>query len=226
MSYDICVLRVIFIESVLAAAAFAAQTVDGHVVNSVTGVDIPGVAVKLVRAGEVAYSATTDSQGHFGIEAVKAGAYTASYLASGFWPIPNLFVDEDFERECGQCFRAERGGQPFQVTDGGDPVRLEVKMAPIGKISGKVLDYLEEPVPNATLHLHWGESWFCKMPSCRGISRQTKTNEKGEYSVTDLGVPGAWLLSAIAPSSWKPPESRDGQRLDWAQTFYPDVTDP
>ena len=226
MSYDNCVLRVILIASILAAAAFAAQTVDGHVVNSVTGADIPGVAVNLVRAGEAAYSATTDSEGHFRIEAVKAGAYTASYLARGFWPIPNLFLDEDFERECGRCFLVERGDQPFQATAGGDPVRLEVKMPPIGKISGRVLDYLEEPVPNASIQLHWGESWFCKMPSCSGISRQTKTNEKGEYSVTDLDVPGAWLLSAIAPSSWKPPESRDGQRLDWAQTFYPGVTDP
>ena len=52
-------LRVILIASMLAAAAFAAQTVDGHVVNSVTGADIPGVDVKLIQAGEVAYSATT-----------------------------------------------------------------------------------------------------------------------------------------------------------------------
>jgi len=134
-------------------------------------------------------------------------------------------VDEDFERECGSCFLVERGGQPFQVTAGGDPVRLEVKMPPIGKISGRVLDYVGKPVPNASLQLHWGESWLCKMPSCIGISRQTKTNEKGEYSVTDLDAPGTWLLSATAPLSWKPPESRDDQRLDWAQTFYPGVTD-
>jgi uncharacterized GH25 family protein len=225
VSYDNCVLRVILIALMLAAVAFAAQTVDGHVVNSLTGIDIPGVAVNLIQAGDVAYSATTDSQGHFRIEAVKAGAYTASYLARGFWPIPNLFVDEDFERKCGRCFQVERGGQPFQVS-AGDPVRLEIKMAPIGKISGRVLDYLDEPVPNASLQLHWGENWFCKMPSCSGISRQTRTNEKGEYSVTDLDVPGAWMLSAIASASWKPPESRDGQRLDWAQTFYPGVTDP
>src|SRR5580658_9519332 len=123
MSYDNCVLRVILIASMLAAVACAAQTVDGHVVNSVTGIDIPGVTVNLIRAGEVAYSATTDSQGHFRIEAVKAGAYTGSYLARGFWPIPNLFLDEDFERECGQCFQVERGDRPFQVTAGGDPVR-------------------------------------------------------------------------------------------------------
>jgi uncharacterized GH25 family protein len=211
----------------LAVVAFAAQEVEGHVVNSLTSIDIPGVAVNLVQvpAGAAAYSATTDSQGHFRIEAVKAGIYTAIYTARGFWPIPNFLVDENFERECGRCFLVERGGQPFQVT-AGDPLRLEVKMPPIGRISGKVLDYVGEPVPNARLQLHWGESWFCKMPSCSGISRQTKTNEKGEYSVTDLDAPGAWLLSAIAPSSWKPPESRNDQRREWAETFYPGVTDP
>jgi hypothetical protein len=63
------------------------------------------------------------------------------------------------------------------------------------------------------------------MPSCTGVSRQTTTNEKGEYRITDLDVPGTWLLSAIAPSSWKPPRSRGDQRLGWAQTFYPSVTD-
>ena len=225
VSYENCVLRVILIASMLAAAAFAAQTVDGHIVNSVTGIDIPGAAVSLILDGKVAYSATTDSRGHFRIEAVEAGAYTAAYTARGFWPIPNFLVDENFERECGRCFLAERGGQPFQVAAGGT-VRLEVKMPPIGKISGRVLDYVGEPVPNATLELHSGENWFCKLPSCSGLFRQAKTNEKGEYSVTDLDVPGAWLLSAIAPSSWKPPESRGDQRLAWAQTFYPGVTDP
>jgi hypothetical protein len=226
VSYDNSVLRVILIASMLAPAALAAQTVDGHVVNSVTGIDIPGVAVNLVQAGKVAYSATTDSRGHFRIEAVETGAYTANYTARGFWPIPNFLVDEDFERECGRCFLVERGGQPFQVTAGGDPVRLEVKMPPVGKVSGRVLDYLEEPVPNASLQLRWGENWLCKMPSCIGIFRQTQTNEKGEYSVTDLDLPGTWLLSAIAPASWKPPELRGDQRLGWAQTFYPGVTDP
>jgi uncharacterized GH25 family protein len=226
VSYDNCVLRVTLIAITASAVAFAAQTVEGHVVNGVTGIDIPGVTVNLIQAGEVAYSAATDSQGHFRIETVKAGDYTANYTARGFWPIPNFLVAEYFELECGRCFPAERGGVPFQVTAGGDPLRLEVRMPPIGKISGRVLDYAEEPVPNASVQLHWGESWLCKIPSCSGISRQTKTNEKGEYSVTDLDVPGAWLLSAIAPVSWKLPELQDGQRLDWAQTFYPGMTDP
>jgi uncharacterized GH25 family protein len=226
MSYDNDVLRTLLIASLLAAAACAAQTVDGHVVDAVTGIDIPGATVNLVRAGEVAYSAVTDSQGRFRIEAVDAGTYTANYTARGFWPVPNFLVDEDFERECGRCFLAERGGRPFQVAAGGDPVRLEVRLPPVGRISGRVLDSAGDPVPNATLQLHWGESWLCKIPTCTGISRQTKTDGKGEYSVTDLDVPGAWLVSALAPSSWKPPESRDDRPLAWAQTFYPGVTDP
>jgi uncharacterized GH25 family protein len=220
------VLRVILIASMLAAVGLAAQTVDGHVVNSVTGADIPGVAVNLLQSGEVAYSATTDSQGHFRIEALKAGVYTATYAARGFGQVPSFLVAEYLELECSRCFLLERFGPSFQVTAGGDPVRLEVKMPPMGKISGRVLDDTGEPVANASVQLHWGESWLCKIPSCIGIFRETNTNEKGEYSVTDLDVQGAWLLSAIAPSSWKPPESRDDQRLDWAQTFYPGVTDP
>jgi hypothetical protein len=105
-------------------------------------------------------------------------------------------------------------------------LHLEVKMAPLGRISGRVLDDVGDPIPNASLQLFWGENWLCKMPYCMGFSRQTKTNEKGEYSVTDLDAPGAWLLSAIAHSSRKPAASRDDQRLGWTQTFYPGVTDP
>ena len=84
MSYDNCGSRVILIALVLATVDFAAQTVDGHVVNSVTGIDIPGVAVNLIRAGLVTYSATTDAEGRFRIGAVEAGIYTANYTARGF----------------------------------------------------------------------------------------------------------------------------------------------
>lgn len=226
MPYDNSVLRFILFASMLTVVGFS-QTVDGHVVNSVTGIDIPGVAVNLIWAGKVAYSATTDAQGHFRVEAVKAGAYTANYTARGFFAIPNSFTDELFELvACSRCFLAERGDQPFQVTAGEGPVRLEVKMAPLGRISGRVVDEVGDPVPDASIQLYWGENWLCKMPYCMGFSRQAKTDEKGEYSVTDLDVPGAWLLSAIAPSSRKPAETRNDQRLGWAQTFYPGVIDP
>src|SRR5262249_50279027 len=144
---------------------------DGHVVNSVTGIDIPGVAVNLIRAGLVTYSATTDAEGRFRIGAVEAGIYTANYTARGFWAIPSFLVDEVFGREWGRGCMTERGGRPFLVADGGDRVRLEVKLPPLGKISGRVLDDVGEPVPNASLYFHWGENWLCKAPSCIGVSR-------------------------------------------------------
>jgi hypothetical protein len=182
-----------------------------HVVNSATGAGIPGVAVDLRQAGKVAYSATTDSQGRFRIEAVKDGAYNAHYWSHGFWPVPNVL---------------NSGGQPvFQVTTGGEPMHLETQMQPIPMLSGRVLDAAGKPVPNATLWLLW-ESKGCNVPWCFPFSHQSKTGAKGEYTMGDPDVPGTWLLSATAPSPWSPPEPRDDQPLGWAQTFYPGVTDP
>jgi hypothetical protein len=188
------------------------QTVEGRVLNSVTGAGIPGAKVDLlqIQPGKIAYSATTDALGNFRIEGVKDGAYTVNYDARGFWGVPGFL-----------------GGmpQPFQVASGGNPVHLEAKMPPIGKISGRVLDTAGKPVANAGVSLRW-ESWACSLPFCLGFAPQTKTDEKGEYSISNLNVPGAWLVSATAPSSLPQPESQDDQRLGWAQTYYPGVTDP
>lgn len=197
---------------VLATAAGAAQRVDGHVVNALTGVDLGGVAVRLLRAGDDggdAYSATTDFQGRFRVEGVQDALYTARYMAPKFWPVPNIVSGSP---------------TPFAVTSGGEPVRLEAQMQPIPTLSGRVLDGSGKPVPNATVWLLW-ESKACKEPWCFPFTKQTKSGAKGEYTLGDPEVPGTWLLSATAPSSWKPPAPRDGEALGWAQTFYPDVAD-
>jgi uncharacterized GH25 family protein len=194
----------------LLAAYTSAQIVEGHVVNAATGAGIAGVDVDLVKAGKTAYSTMTDSQGRFRIEAVNDGVYTANYKVASFWPVPNRFGDSR---------------PPFKITSGSEPVHLETKMQPIGKIAGRVLDAADKPVPNARLWLHW-ESSLCKVPLCIGFAHQSKTDEKGEYSVTNLEAPGTWTVSATAPSSWNSPEPLDDQRLGWAQTFYPGVTDP
>jgi hypothetical protein len=212
-------LRVILAGCIATAASLVAQTVEGHVINSATGAAIPGVVVSLFPAGpppgKIAYGAATDAQGRFRIEGVKDGAYTATYSASGFFPVPG--------------FLAASNQQPFRVAAGGDPVRLEAKMQPSGRISGRVLDAAGKPVLNATVWAHW-QSGQCQMPMCSGFIKTSKTDEKGEYSITYIDAPGAWLVSATAPATWNPPESsRDSQgdqKLGWAQTFYPGVTDP
>jgi Carboxypeptidase regulatory-like domain len=202
---------------ILATGALLAQTVEGHVVSAVSGAGIPGVTVLLQSDGNPVYRATTDSEGWFRIDAVKDGDYTASYmdgvpLPRNFWPVPSPW---------------DGNGQPspFRMTRGTGRVHLDVKMQPIGKLAGRVLDPSGRPVPDADVWLISGDSG-CKLPSCFSFSEQSKTNEKGEYSVTDLRVPGPWRVSATAPLSWTPPASRDDERLGWAQTFYPGVTDP
>jgi hypothetical protein len=113
---------------------------------------------------------------------------------------------------------------PFSVASGGEPARLEVKMEPLGKLAGRVLDVSGKPVPGASLWLV-GEDRWCMPPKCEPRTAVAKANEKGEYAVADLD-PGPWLLSATAPATWAPPDSPDGHRLGWAQTFYPGVSDP
>jgi hypothetical protein len=207
------VLRAIFLAGFLAYAALADQVVEGHIVNSVTGVGVPAVRVRIcpvprVPAGD--YSATTDAQGRFRIEGVKEGEYTASYEAPDFVPVPTP----------GNVL------PPFQVAGGSEPVSLELKLHPEGKLSGRVLDATGKPIPNASLWLVRGDR-SCKLPSCLPLYLygQSKTNEKGEYAL-DHVLPGPWLLSATAPPSWDPPESRGDERLGWTQTFYPGVSDP
>jgi 5-hydroxyisourate hydrolase-like protein (transthyretin family) len=73
----------------LAMAAFGA-TVDGHVVNSVTGAGIAGITVSLMRQEHIAYSATTDGQGRFRVEDVNEGAYTATYRLRSAFLVPAI----------------------------------------------------------------------------------------------------------------------------------------
>jgi hypothetical protein len=211
MSWRIHALTLILAMGILAATASASQIVEGQVVNAATGAGVPGVKIRIFAAGEApadGYSATTDLQGRFRIEGVEAGAYRARYAASGFSPVPLSGALAPL----------------FPVPGGGEPVHLEIKMQPLGKISGRVLDAAGKLVPKAELWLI-GEDKWCLPPECHPDHRQSKSGENGEFSFTDL-VPGPWLLSANAPPSWNPPQSSGDERLGWTQTFYPGVTAP
>jgi hypothetical protein len=193
---------------VLTAAALAAQTVEGHVVDSVTGIGISEVAVEIFRDFAKVYAPTTDLQGRFRLEDVQEGAYTVFYKASNYQP-------------------AHSGGVQFRVVKGAAPVHLEAAMIQTGKVSGRALDGTGKPVPKAIIQLDYAID-------NGGFRQVLDANEKGEYS--GVVQPGAWTVAATAPLSLGPPEpppqspadstavSPDVQRLGWAQTFYPGVT--
>jgi protocatechuate 3,4-dioxygenase beta subunit len=209
LTYHMSMRRAILAGSILAAAVFAAQTVEGRVTNGATGTPIAGVRVRLFGMdADHPYNTTTDAQGRFRIDGVKAGIYGAIYDAKGFLMIP---------------FAGDRP-RPFAVAAGGDPVRLEVSMQPLAQVSGRVLDGAGRPVPGASV---WrlDENRWCVPPACSPSHGMIKTNEKGEYTFPQL-IPGPHVLSATAPASWAPPDSRGDERLAWAQTLYPGVADP
>lgn len=67
-------------------ACAAAQTVEGTVVDSLTGNGIAAVRVVLRPpiSEETHYVATTDSLGHFAFEGVKTGSYQFDCTSPGY----------------------------------------------------------------------------------------------------------------------------------------------
>jgi len=166
-------LRLILAAWALAAAAFADQTVEVHVVNAATGAGIPDVALKFLQSGQYLYAGATGANGLFRIEAATEGAYTVLYKVQNFWP-------------------AEDSDVIIHVATGAEPVRREIAMYPIGKISGRVLDAAGKPVPNATLYLD-----LVEVGPAGGMGWMFEADEKGDYR-SDLQRPGTWILAPPA----------------------------
>ncbi len=187
-----------------AGALLAAQSVEGHVVNAVTGADIPAASVfirPVVESPEGLHRATSDAAGRFLVEGLEPGTYGIFYQAHGYWTDP---AQQDSDRQ-----------RKLQVTAGNEPVHLELKLQPLPKIAGTVTDALGKPVPNATVWV-LGDKSRCNGLQCYPILKEVKAGEKGEYQIDDIDAPlPAWLVSAAAV-----------QQPGWVQTFYPDTTDP
>jgi hypothetical protein len=183
---------------ILTGVALADQPVEVRVFNASTGSGIPDFPVRFLQYGQTLYRGATDAAGRFRIEAAKEGPYTVVYERGKYWPA----------QESGLV----GGSIALEVNGGAEPVRLEIGMYPMGKISGRVLDGAGKPVPKARIDLSDmtppGGGWIFE------------SDEKGEFSNEEVR-PGTWTLSATAPPTLAPPESPADQPLGWAHTYYP-----
>jgi hypothetical protein len=184
---------------ILAAVSARAQTVEGAITNVATGAGIPGAKVFLQQGGKAAYSATTDADGRFRIEGVKEGAYSARYSADHYF--------------------SPGGGPrvlpPFQVHESGVPVRIEGRMIPLSRISGRVIDTRGEPVAKARVELATPTAFW-----------DAETDGKGNFELGSvIPLNSNYTLSAAPPQDWKPPapDPDTGQPRGWVRTFYPGV---
>jgi hypothetical protein len=198
-----------------------AQSVEGSVFDAATGAGIAGVKVELLKGATPFYETATDGGGRFRIENVREGEYAARYQASDYWLTAG---PSDYK--------------VFPVTTAASPVKLEARLMPWSRISGRVVDHRGNGVPNARLELtgsgmlangrtylrtSWGGGGggvLNEFPL--GMTFMGNTDARGNFQVQLM--PGAYGLSVLPPADLKPPEPEEGgPALAWVRTYYPGV---
>ena len=202
-------------------------SVEGQVLNAVTGAPVSGASLSLrptsgqggmlgqPPAGRLSTrDQETDDQGRFIFRDLEAGVYQLIGQRQGFVNSTVGFA----------------GLFPPQlvVGEGQSVTGYVVRLAPVGAITGKVTDSAGEPVMNAqVVASHWANS-----PRGRELvtSAAAQTNESGEFRIVNLG-PDRYLVSALVRSpNWVVFGSDgadqplpDKPETIYAMTYYPSV---
>jgi hypothetical protein len=198
-------IRVAVLIAVASFAAFSVAqdappggTVEGTVINSVTGAGIGGALVTLAASQSNRYEATSDVAGHFKITGLAPGNYRTSVQKDGFAP-PTL--DLSFLTSSG-----------LRV-DSGDAVKLELKLAPFNTIAGRVLGPDGKPAAGMEVSVY---------PNI--TADVAVTDSEGRFSLENIR-PGSYTLIAKPPASAQPEQAPDGTRTAVVPTYYPSVAD-
>ena len=185
----------------------ATGTVDGNVVNALTGEPVNKAEVTL--AGPPPQSAaTTDASGHFVFRGLAAGSYWLNPQRPGY-------TTEDPPRQMTLAAGERKSG-------------VEIRLVPLGTISGRVVDEYGLPVPNCFVQV-------MLRAFERGRNRLTprggeQTNDKGDYRIHSLPR-GRYYVDLrcwgelVAPHPLMPADDPRTPKLVIAPQFYPGVPD-
>ncbi|HMD70418.1 MAG TPA: carboxypeptidase-like regulatory domain-containing protein [Bryobacteraceae bacterium] len=182
-------------------------TVEGRVMNSVTGEPVVRAHVVLEMdgsAGNRTFGVLTDADGRFSIGALPPDSYSVRVTRVGFVDSDSLTVDAG--AGAGDSSRAAPAGTHD----------LEVKLKPVGAVTGLVLDANGEPVEGASV-----------VAEDQAEGKSTTTDEKGEFRIGGLhpgrypvkAVPNELFLSTLP--SVKEIRLDGSEELHHAPTYYP-----
>jgi hypothetical protein len=180
------------------AAAQDAATVEGVVVNRVTGAGVADATVRLMAPRANRYETRTDETGLFRLTGVKPGDYNASVEKRGYFSVD------------AEAFLVLPGERPkYHVDPGAAPLRLRLELNPPAVIRGRVVGADGNPV-RASVDL--------------GKGRTANTDTEGSFVVENL-TPGAYTLLA-RPKTIEPVSVQGSARTAVIPTYYPSAVDP
>ena len=148
------------------AVAQDTGTIEGVVINKVTGAGISNAIVQFLGVKATLYEAQTNETGTFRISAVKSGDYISSVEKSGYVSADNGrgYIDRP----------------THHVNSGGDPLRVRLELNPPAVIRGRVIGTDGNPA-RAEVDL--------------GNGRTVNTDTEGSFAFDNL-EPGPYTLLA------------------------------
>jgi hypothetical protein len=172
-------------------------SVQGEVRNSVSGMPIERAHVSLRRynsGGFDKYGALTNAEGKFRITGIPAGSYMVTLDRVGY------------------VAPSEMTRSPVMLASDEKKDNLQLKLVPVGTISGRVLDADGQPVGWIQVEADQGGR----------AQRSGMTDDRGQYRIGGLS-PGKYRVRAVPQNLPLPPEIRtDGTtEVHYAATYHP-----
>jgi hypothetical protein len=194
-------------------AVTGTAVIKGRVVAADSGRPLRRAQVRLEapeRKAKQPVTIGTDLQGYFEATELPAGRYTVSVTRAGYLPMQH-----------GQRHADERGS-PVQLMDGQE-LTLKFALPRAGRIVGRVMDELGEPVAAIPVHIlrqeyFHGRRQLVPAPLAGPAGR---TDESGLFRTSGI-PPGTYYLMASSSETWA---SEDDPNVTFghAATYYPGV---
>jgi protocatechuate 3,4-dioxygenase beta subunit len=196
------------------------SALEGQVVKDPGSLPVKKAEVQLIAEGQEeegkTYTGTTDAEGHFRIEGIRAGRYRAFVERVGL-----VEIDKRRKRSAGTALSFD---PRKDISD------LVLHMLPAAVVVGRVVDEDGDPMPRADVSvLRYGYTLGQRHLE---TAASGTTNDLGEYRIPDL-LPGRYLITAnptpdfsnLAAAPADKPNGQPKQETAYVPTYYPGTTD-